>query len=721
MRIRSALVWSWAAALVLIHPWASRALAADSPVRDGAGIFGRETVRRAVEQLDRIERAYHVPVIIETIDSLEGQINVVAARRHRQAGALAVYLLIARENRRISPVLLPERLAGRIPTARLEEVRQVFIGEFKRNDFNAGLEHGIAALAAMLEATRPAIKDAAPARAPATEPTPTLARAGTEPRRLALLVGINAYQKRGFPDLEWAENDVEELHRELQRIGFDKLVVMKGSAQGDVAPTTPDRILAQLDRLLADVGKHDIVLVALCGHGQQLRVRREDGTEHEDGFFCPVNAVLNDPKTMLSLSFLTDKVLQERGGKNLVLIDACRDGVVEASRAVRSRGIEGRVVSLPENTAILFSCASGQTSIERNDLRHGVFTLGVLETIRATVGANGVLTWSALVTGVQDRVAELNPGQEPIAAGAIGRVELSKRSTLPGHETLSRRPSDRGEPSRRRVGNRAEEGSQSGEERDDNELGMKFGWCPPGWFRMGSPPTEPERSRNEGPVRVTLSHGFWIGKFEVTQEEWRRVMGTTIRDQAKKLGLDPNGEGQDHPIYYVSYTEARDFCRKLTEKERAAGRLPADRKYELPTEAQWEYACRAGTTTATAFGDRMGIEDANFIGPYPLNGHPTAPSQSFEILPVGSYKPNRWGFFDMHGNVSEWCLNGYTEMLQSGIDPVGLLNDSSPVIRGGSVNFAGGLCRSAARQKFVPQLQKTSFLGFRVARVPTGP
>jgi CHAT domain-containing protein len=245
------------------------------------------------------------------------------------------------------------------------------------------------------------------------------------PRRVALLVGINEYQKRGFPTLRWAEDDVDELARELSRIGFDRVVVLKGSASGPLRPTKGN-IAAQLDRLLADITKNDIVLVVLCGHGLQLRVKGDDGTARDDNFYCPINAVLNDPATMLSLSDLTDKTLHERGGRNLVLVDACRSAVADTARGVRYRGIQGRVVSLPEDTAILFSCRAGQESAERDDLKHGLFTYSVLEAIRATKGSAGLLTWAALVDRVQNRVAELNTDQEPIAAGAVGRLVLGR-------------------------------------------------------------------------------------------------------------------------------------------------------------------------------------------------------------------------------------------------------------------------------------------------------
>ena len=151
----------------------------------------------------------------------------------------------------------------------------------------------------------------------ATAPVPAQEPAASAPtRRVALLVGINEYRKRGFIDLKWAENDVAEMDQELRRLGFDKVVVMKGSSEGELRPTK-EHIEAQLKELLADVGKDDIVLVMLSGHGQELKVkvRAPDGSEVErdDGFYCPVSAVLNEPDTMVSLSFLTDDLLAKWG------------------------------------------------------------------------------------------------------------------------------------------------------------------------------------------------------------------------------------------------------------------------------------------------------------------------------------------------------------------------------------------------------------------------
>src|SRR3954451_15084131 len=133
-------------------------------------------------------------------------------------------------------------------------------------------------------------------------------------------------------------------------------------------------------------------------------------------------------------------------------------------------------------------------------------------------------------------------------------------------------------------------GAKSGDERAVD--GVRLVWCPAGRFRMGSPPDEAGRRPDEAQVEVTLTKGFWMGKFEVTQSQWSRISGAFLREMGK-------GAGDDVPVYWVSYVEAEEFCRRLSAGAWTSGSLPRDWEFRLPTEAQWEYACRAGTNTAT--------------------------------------------------------------------------------------------------------------------------
>jgi formylglycine-generating enzyme required for sulfatase activity len=234
---------------------------------------------------------------------------------------------------------------------------------------------------------------------------------------------------------------------------------------------------------------------------------------------------------------------------------------------------------------------------------------------------------------------------------------------------------------------------------------------------MGSPPDEPERRLDERQVDVTLTRGFWMGKYEVTQGEWKRIAGKLPGE----LTAD-GGAGEDFAVYNMNYAEAETFCRKLTDRGRQTGELPEGWEFRLPTEAQWEYACRAGTTTATAFGDKLGNKQANFQGK-PYNGAENGPSNN-KAVKVGSYPPNAWDLCDMHGNLCEWCRDWYHARYPGGVDPdlsatKGTRNRDGSYPRsrrGGAWCDDGWPQRSAFRQRFEPE-RRYDHIGFRVVAV----
>ncbi len=247
-------------------------------------------------------------------------------------------------------------------------------------------------------------------------------------------------------------------------------------------------------------------------------------------------------------------------------------------------------------------------------------------------------------------------------------------------------------------------------------LGVKLCWCPAGRFRMGSPPDETGRRPDEAQVDVTLSHGFWAGKYEVTQGEWKRFAGPLP-------GQMTWGEGPNIPVCWANYTEAEEFARKLTERAQAARELPGTWRFRLPTEAQWEYACRAGTTTMTAFGNGLSRKQANVKGGGKNDNDPT-PALN-RVTEVGSYPPNPWGLHDVHGNVFEWCRDWYHTRLPGGDDPdlsevKGAMNRDgtySRVRRGGAFNDDVIYCRSAFRLRYEPE-RGSDHIGFRVIAIP---
>jgi len=236
-------------------------------------------------------------------------------------------------------------------------------------------------------------------------------------------------------------------------------------------------------------------------------------------------------------------------------------------------------------------------------------------------------------------------------------------------------------------------------------------WVPSGSFLMGSPDSEPGRSQNEGPqTTVSLSQDFWVSRQEVTQGEYGALMG-----------YNPSGFQSDSnlPVENVVWPEATNYCARLTAQETAAGRLPAGYEYRLPTEAQWEYVCRAGSGSATAFGPALSSAQADFDGSAPYGEAEPGPNRQ-TTMRVGSFAANRWEMVDFHGNVSEWCADCYTNRLPGGsvVDPQGPPTGPERVVRGGNWRSAGVDCRSARRvgaNGWSPNVG----LGFRVVLVAT--
>lgn len=283
-------------------------------------------------------------------------------------------------------------------------------------------------------------------------------------------------------------------------------------------------------------------------------------------------------------------------------------------------------------------------------------------------------------------------------------------------------------------------------------------WIPPGTFIMGSPQSDSMSSADERPqTNVTLTNGFWLGKTIFTIGQWKAVTGLDVRGQLSKVihddtlydlggkkqtvrdfmrfspDADPSrylaGEDLELPMYFVSWNDAMDLCKKINDRERAAGRLPVGYEYNLPTEAQFEYACRAGTTDATYAGplvmdgrsspilDKIAWYDANSPDGYTGKGFSVS-GRTGGPRPVAQKQPNAWGLYDMTGNIWQWCRDWYGPLPGgSQTDPTGPPTGTDRVNRGGSFGSGASSERSACRAKN-PPVEASAYRGFRLALCP---
>ena len=242
--------------------------------------------------------------------------------------------------------------------------------------------------------------------------------------------------------------------------------------------------------------------------------------------------------------------------------------------------------------------------------------------------------------------------------------------------------------------------SQDVPKRLTNAVGMKFAWIPPGTFMMGSTNKEKGRGDDEIHRKVTLTRGFYMGIHTVTQEQWQAVMGSNPSSFMGEKNL---------PVEQVSWLDCQEFCKKLSAKDKKA--------YRLPTEAEWEYACRAGTATPYHFGATLATNQANYNGDF-VDGNSKKGINREKTVPGGSFPANAWGLFDMHGNVWQWCQDWHGSYGRAETtDPQGPKTGTNRILRGGSWGSHPIFCRSANRNFSAPD-QRTEFYGFRVCFIP---
>ena len=532
----------------------------------------------------------------------------------------------------------------------------------------------------------------------------------TSASRYAVLVGVNQYDR--CTSLRYCKADVTALAKQLVEIGFDRrdIVVL---TDGERFPPTRRNILEQLDATLKVAAEGDLVIVALSGHGAMIGGK---------SYFCPSDARPDDPDdTLIRIDELYEKLEKCPARLKMVFIDACRDKflpVESRSLTDQAKSINGFAKSLsggdlPEGMVLLASCTSGERSWEDADFGHGVFMHFVMEGLSGKADAVGG-------DGQKDRWVSLFELCDYVRFQTKRRVLQTRRVTQrPYYHTsldladfrlipvlkreapfFTKWPFNAAE-ARRRQEETAKAIGQPVE--FINNIGMKFRLIPAGEFMMGSPEGEEDRDANEGPVhRVRITKPFYMGTYEVTQAEYERIMEEN----------PSQSEGSERPVEHVTSKGAFDFCLKLSAKER--------RSYRLPTEAEWEYACRAGTTTAFHFGRVLNGEQANCDGSHPYATETEGPSLG-KTADVGSYSPNAFGLYDMHGNVWEWCADSFDTNYYDKSptdDPPGPASGLPCGCRGGSWRDRARYCRSANRYDSRPGY-RPALLGFRVILILT--
>jgi formylglycine-generating enzyme required for sulfatase activity len=545
--------------------------------------------------------------------------------------------------------------------------------------------------------------------------------------KYALLVGVSTYARTSeLRKLQYPERDMEDLAAVLRDAGYrpENVVLMTQTAGATPGNTRflpiAANIRTELKALLRDRIKADSVLVAFAGHGIQFR-------GSDAAYFCPADARPNDKNTLISLNEVYQTLAGCEAQLKLLMSDACRnDPVATVSRRATvdvASVTRPQSVKPPGGVAALFSCSEGELAFENDALKHGVFFHFIIQGLRGDADFNddkeiALQELSLFSTRrVLDFVRAEYDGlrQMPVLKGEVGGLPVLA-SLDRARIKLPDRPAPPSTPS-------------PGETRPKtiiNSIGMTLTLIPAGTFLMGSPEDDKDADdfeKSQHPVRITRP--FYLGVHEVTQAQYQALMVKNPSAFSAIGSAKDKVAGQSteqFPVEQVSWLDAVTYCNRLSEKERlkpfyeidARSARVADWKgpgYRLPTEAEWEYACRAGRGTRFSFGDDpAGLGDHSWYSGN-SDGQPH---------PVGQKRGNAFELFDMQGNVWEWCWDWHGAY-QGGppvADPTGPTAGSSRVVRGGSWYFGAGICRAAYRRGIMPTNARLS-MGLRLARVPS--
>ena len=508
------------------------------------------------------------------------------------------------------------------------------------------------------------------------------------PQKYALVIGNGNYT--GISKLNNPVNDANDMETALKALGFNVEKVINGNLE-----QMETAILNLKRRLGASRNIYGFFFYA--GHGVQ---------SNGENYLIPVTADNIRTESQLrdravSLQFILDSFSEAGNELNMIVLDACRDNPFGWARS-GSRGL-GVVNRAPSGTVVMYAAGAGQTASDGTG-KNGLFTSHLLTNLK---------TPSLSVFEIFDRTMSSMID----VTGGNQHPELSLRAGGTTSIYLGSRPTPSPTPSPAQPTPHIYYFDLA------DIISENFVRINGGTFTMGSPANEAGRENNETQRQVTVS-SFYMGKYEVTQKEYQEIMG-----------YNPSYfKGDNLPVEGVTWFDAIEYCNKRSQKEgltpvyTITGRTPAsgypittaegtanwnNNGYRLPTEAEWEYACRAGTTTPFNTGNNITTNQANYDGYYPYNNNAKGTSLE-KTTPVGNFAANAWGLHDMHGNVFEWCWDLYGDYASGAqTNPRGAVFDNYRVIRGGGWSYAAANTRSAERNGISPYFRSYDF-GFRV-------
>ncbi len=572
----------------------------------------------------------------------------------------------------------------------------------------------------------------------------------------ALLIGNVHYQDPDWVDLHQIPVELGALAKTLEAQGFQ---IFEGRVHLDQDEDGMRKLIETFIETHGLANEHNRLIIVYSGHGETLNGK--------DGYLVPIDApdpnedMLGFRRRALPIRHFHNWALEAQAKHILFAFDSCFGGTVFSTRSLRRKTVQkiGKLTGKP--VRIMMSAGNVSEEVPAVSAFTPYLTRGISG--EGDLNRDGFVTGTELFAFVRDRVSLATadttentvrfaalphpydqgdmvfevpnigpdmPAPTPVKtygslivksprAGQVrldgqGPVEIAagpglewKRLISGAHEIeviVSGRSFnesvliEEGQLTEVTAEFHGVEGERHPgfEFLEDNAVGMKFVYCHPGTYMGGNSQSEKLSRRPWGQVRIELTRGFWIGKYEVTQTQYESVMG-----------VNPSHfRGENRPVETVTWREAREFCRRLTIQERRHGRLDDREVYRLPTESEWEYACRAGTETPYSFGQDINPKLAN-------HGKRGGFGGSTRI--VGSYQANDWGLYDMHGNVAEWCLDWFDLNRSSGKDPVGPSSGNERVIRGGAWYDPEHFCRSGDVASLGPNYE-FNYVGFRVVR-----